>query len=129
MVVTATPAPLPIPTPFPAPRLTGPENGHKFLEGKAATIILQWERVGPLVENEWYQVILSFFKLGEIQYEGDRIKETEWQVPEYFYGQADQPERAHYWNVTVIQVDKAPDGNETSIERSPPSETWTFYWP
>jgi tetratricopeptide (TPR) repeat protein len=129
MVVTATPAPLPIPTPFPAPRLTGPENGHKFLEGEAATIILQWERVGPLVENEWYQVILSFFKLGEIQYAGARIKETEWQAPEYFYGQADQPERAHYWNVTVIQVNKAPDGNETSIERSPPSETWIFYWP
>jgi len=129
IIVAATPAPLPIPVPFPAPRLTGPENEHKFLEGEAATIILQWEPVGPLAENEWYQVILSFFKLGEIQYAGPRIKETAWQVPEYFYGQADQPERAYYWNVTVIQVNKAPDGKETSIERSPPSETWAFYWP
>jgi tetratricopeptide (TPR) repeat protein len=129
VVVTATPAPTPTPTPFPAPRLIGPENEHEFFEGDGARIILQWEPVGPLAENEWYQVALSFFKLGEIQYAGNRVKETEWQVPEYFYGQADQPGRAYDWNVTVIQVDKDPDGNETSIDRSPPSETWTFYWP
>jgi hypothetical protein len=104
-----------------------PENGHKFSEGDAARIRLQWEPVGPLAENEWYQVILSFFKAGEIQREGPRIKETEWQIPEYFYGQADQPQRAYDWNVTVIQVNKDPGGND--IEQSPPSETWTFYWP
>lgn len=129
VVVTATPAPTLTPTPFPAPRLIGPENEHEFFEGDAARIILQWDPVGPLAENEWYQVVLSFFKLGETQYEGTRLKETEWQVPEYFHGQADQPERAYYWNVTVMQVIKDPDGNETSIERSPSSETWTFYWP
>ncbi len=134
IVVTATPTPTSIPTPFsalrfPAPGLIGPENERKFFEAGVAKIILQWEPVGPLAENEWYQVILSFFKLGEIQYAGDRIKETEWQVPEYFYGQADQPERAYYWNVTVVQVDQHPDGKEMSIARSPQSETWTFYWP
>ena len=127
IVVTATPAPTP--TPFPAPRLTGPENEHEFFEGDAARIILQWEPVGPLAENEWYQVVLSFFKLGGIQYAGNRLKESEWLVPDYFHYQADRPERAYYWNVIVIQVDKDPNGNERSIQRSPPSETWTFYWP
>jgi len=127
---TLTPPPTTFPTPrFPAPRLIGPENEHEFFEGDAARVILQWEPVGPLAKNEWYQVVLSFFRLGEIQYGGPRIKETEWQVPEYFYGQADQPERAYDWNVTVIQVNKDPEGNETSIAQSPPSETWTFYWP
>jgi Tfp pilus assembly protein PilF len=129
IVVTATPAPTPTPTPFPVPRLIGPENEHEFFEGDAATIILQWEPVVPLAQNEWYQIALNFFKSGEIQYEGNRIKETKWQVPEYFHGQADQPKRAYYWNVTIVQVNKDPDGNETSIERSPSSETWTFYWP
>ena len=90
---------------------------------------MQWEPVGPLAKDEWYQVILTFLKLGETQYEGPRIKETEWQVPEYFYGQADQPERVYSWNVTVIQVNTDPGGNETSIAQSPPSEIWTFYWP
>jgi hypothetical protein len=109
--------------------LTGPENEHEFIGGDAAMITLQWEPVGPLAENEWYQVALDFYKSGETQYEGNRIKETEWRVPEYFHGQADQPERAYYWNVTVVQVDKDPEGKETSIERSPPSETRTFHWP
>jgi hypothetical protein len=109
--------------------LIGPENEYEFFEGDATTIILQWEPVGPLAENEWYQVTLKFFQQGEIQYKGDRLKETEWQVPAFFWGQADKPERAYYWDVAVIQVNKEPDGNETIIERSPPSETQTFYWP
>jgi hypothetical protein len=108
--------------------LIGPENGHKFFEGDAARIILQWEPVGPLAENEWYQVVLRFFK-PEIQYTGNRIKETEWLVPEYFHYQANQPERAYYWDVTVVQVDQDPDGKEKCIARSPSSETWVFYWP
>jgi hypothetical protein len=129
IVVTATPVPTPTPTPFPAPRLIGPENEYKFFEGDASRIILQWESVGPLAENEWYQVILIFFKLGETQYRGVRLKESEWQVPAYFHGQADQPKRAYYWNVTVVQVDKDSDGTEMCLEQSPSSETWTFYWP
>jgi tetratricopeptide (TPR) repeat protein len=129
VIVTATPVPVPTPTPFPAPRLIGPENEREFFESDAAKIMLEWEPVGPLAENEWYQVALSFFKLGEIQYEGTRVKESGWQVPEYFHGQADQPERAYYWNVTVMQVNKNADGSETAIERSPVSETRTFYWP
>jgi tetratricopeptide (TPR) repeat protein len=127
IVVTATPAPVPTPTSFPAPRLIEPEHSYTFFEGNASRVILQWEPVGPLAENEWYQVTLNFFKSGEIQYEGNRLKESEWQVPEYFHGQADQPERAYYWNVTVIQERKDPDGKD--IKRSPKSETWTFYWP
>jgi tetratricopeptide (TPR) repeat protein len=134
VIVTATPAPTPTPTPLPAPRfptpqLIGPENGRKFFEGDAVRIILQWESVGPLAENEWYQVVLVFFKSAEVQYQGNRIKETKWLIPEYLYHQADQPERPYYWNVTVVQVDQDPDGKETSIARSPQSETWVFYWP
>jgi tetratricopeptide (TPR) repeat protein len=133
IVVTATPAPTPTPTPFPtprfpAPRLIGPENGHTFFAGDAARIILQWEPVGTLAWNEWYQIVLMFFK-PEIQYTGNRIKETEWLVPEYLHGQADQPEGAYYWNVTIVQVNQDPGGKETSIDQSLPSETWTFYWP
>jgi hypothetical protein len=134
VVVTATPAPTPTPTPsptprFPAPRLIGPENGHKFFEGDAVRIILQWESVGPLAENEWYQVILVFLKLGEAQYGGAQLKETEWQVPAYFFGQADKPERAYYWDVTVVQIHKDSDGTGTCIEQSLPSKTRIFYWP
>jgi tetratricopeptide (TPR) repeat protein len=135
IIVVATPTPGPTPTQipsstprFPAPRLIGPEDGRKFFEGDAARILLQWEPVGPLADNEWYQVVLRFFK-PEIQYTGNRIKETEWLVPDYFHYQANQPERAYYWDVTVVQVDQDPDGKERSIARSPQSETWVFYWP
>ena len=92
--------------------------------------MLQWESVGPLAENEWYQIVLRYYQDKKLQYGGDRTKQTEWQVPvSSYFGKADQPERVYDWDVTVIQVNKDPDGNETSIERSPSSETWTFYWP
>jgi tetratricopeptide (TPR) repeat protein len=131
IIIVATPTPGPPPTPilFSAPRLIGPENEQEFFGGKAAEIILQWEPVGPLAENECYQVVLIFFTLEGTQYMGTRLKETRWQVPPYFYGQANQPERIYYWHVTVIQVDKDPAGKETSIAQRPQSETWAFYWP
>lgn len=127
---TPTPALAPTATPalvFAAPRLLGPEDGTVFV-GEAEKIVLRWESVGVLAEDEWYAVGLRYLQGGQLQYSGNRVQENEWQLPvEFFFAKADQPERAYQWDVTVIRVESGPKG-EMDIDISPRSESRIFYW-
>jgi RNA polymerase subunit RPABC4/transcription elongation factor Spt4 len=127
---TPTPTLAPTATPplvFAAPRLLGPEDGKMFI-GEAERIVLRWESMGVLAENEWYAVSLRYLQGGQLQYSGHRVKKNEWQLPaEFFFAQADPPERAYQWDVTVIRVESGPKG-ETDTDVSPRSETRSFYW-
>lgn len=127
---TPTPTLAPTATPtlvFAAPRLLGPEDGTVFI-GEAEKIVLRWESVGVLAEDEWYAVSLRYLQGGQLQYSGNRVKENEWQLPvEFFFAKADLPERAYQWDVTMIRVESGPKG-ETDTDISPRSESWTFYW-
>jgi len=125
---TATLAPTATPTlVFAAPRLLGPEDGTVFV-GEAEKIVLRWEPVGVLAEDEWYAVSLRYLQGGQLQYSGHHVKESEWQLPaEFFFAKADPPERAYQWDVTVIRVESGPKG-ETGTDISPRSEARTFYW-
>ena len=129
-----TPTPIPTLAPtatptlvFAAPRLLGPEDGAVFI-GEAEKIVLRWESVGVLTEDEWYAVSLRYLQGGQLQYSGHQVKENEWQLPaEFFFAKADPPERAYQWDVTVIRVESGPKG-ETDTDISPRSESRTFYW-
>jgi hypothetical protein len=129
---TPTPAPTlpPKATPtlvFAAPLLLEPENGKVFV-GEAEKIVLRWESVGALAEDEWYAVSLRYLQDGQIQYSGHQVKENEWQLPaEFFFAKAAPPERAYQWDVIVIHVESGPKG-ETGTDISPRSESRTFYW-
>jgi hypothetical protein len=112
---------------FAAPRLLGPEDGTVFV-GEAEKIVLRWESVGLLAEDEWYAVSLRYLQGGQLQYSGNRVKENKWQLPvEFFFAKADPPERVYQWDVTMIRVESGPKG-ETDTDISPRSESWTFYW-
>jgi hypothetical protein len=112
---------------FAAPRLLGPEDGRVFV-GEAEKIVLRWESVGVLAEDEWYAVGLRYLHDGQLQYSGNRLKENEWQLPaEFFFAKADQPERAYQWDVTVIRMESGPKG-ETDVDISLRSDFRTFYW-
>ena len=129
-----TPTPIPTLAPtatptlvFAAPRLLGPEDGTVFI-GEAEKIVLRWESVGVLTEDEWYAVSLRYLQGGQLQYSGHQVKENEWQLPaEFFFAKADPPERAYQWDVTVVRVESGPKG-ETDTDISPRSESRTFYW-
>ncbi|TEU15111.1 MAG: zinc ribbon domain-containing protein [Anaerolineales bacterium] len=127
---TPTPTLAPTATPtlvFAAPRLLGPEDGTVFV-GEAEKIVLRWESVGMLAEDEWYAVSLRYLQGGQLQYSGNRVKENKWQLPvEFFFAKADLPERAYQWDVTMIRVESGPKG-ETDTDISPRNESWTFYW-
>jgi hypothetical protein len=126
--LTLTPPPPATPTlAFAALRLLGPEDGTVFV-GEAEKIVLRWESVGVLAEDEWYSVSLRYLQGGQLQYSGHRMKENEWQLPaEFFFAQADPPDRAYQWDVTVIRVEMGPKG-ETGFDISPKSAYRTFYW-
>ncbi len=112
------------PTPafkYPAPVLLEPEDGG-VVPGVYA--FLKWEPVGPLADDEWYAVRLIYLQQGEPVYQGDRVKVTEWRVPERFYYQADGPALEYHWYVFVEREN--PDGSTTQL--SPESETFVFRW-
>jgi predicted nucleic acid-binding Zn ribbon protein len=112
---------------FAAPRLLRPKDGKVFV-GETEKIVLRWDPVGVLAEDEWYSVSLRYLQGGQLQYGGNRVKENEWQVPaEFFFAKADPPERAYQWDVTVIRVESGPKG-ETGTDIGLRSESWTFYW-
>jgi hypothetical protein len=127
---TLTPTLAPTTTPtlvFAAPRLLMPEDGKVFV-GEKEKIVLQWESVGVLAEDEWYAVSLRYLEGGQLQYSGHQVNKNEWELPaEFFFAKADPPERAYQWDVTVIRVESGPKGDIGS-EISPRSEPWTFYW-
>jgi hypothetical protein len=147
VVVTATPTPEPPATATPVPTNTPeggtppeeptatPTPGFKYsapvlLEPKDGSVvpgiinILKWEPVGPLADDEWYATRLTFLRQGQPVYAGDRVKVTEWRVPDRFYYMADGPALEYQWYVFVEREN--PDGSTTQL--SPESETYTFRW-
>lgn len=119
---TLTPTPTATATPgykYPAPRLSGPEPFANF-GGQFTEIVLTWEPVGQLANNEYYDVTIRYFVGEEPRYWGSGlIKETRWRVPvEAGYGVAGRDE--FWWWVTVRRADNTPV--------SASSEERTFFW-
>jgi RNA polymerase subunit RPABC4/transcription elongation factor Spt4 len=130
---TATPTPTAAPTPTPrfaVPVLISPPDGDVFV-GRGQFVILRWESVGPLAENEWYAVRLSWSENGTFsQRGGTNLKETSWQIPaDFYWGKADQETgRAYKWYVYIERVTETADGQKVGEPVSPPSEVRTLYW-
>lgn len=131
---TATPTPTPPPPtpglPFEAPALSGPPDGEIFI-GRDQFVILHWESVGQLADNEWYAVRLSWSENGTFgQRGGNNLKETAWQIPASFYwGRADQATgRAYEWYVYIERVTQDESGQRVGQPASPPSEKRVLYW-
>ncbi|MEJ2560327.1 MAG: hypothetical protein P8186_29745, partial [Anaerolineae bacterium] len=118
--LTVTPTPTPR---FPAPVLRSPLDGE-VLVGRGQFVVLRWESVGPLAEDEWYAVRLSWSENGTIaQRGGNNLKETSWQIPaDFYWGKADQETgRAYEWYVYIERVTETEDGQKVGEPVSPPS--------
>jgi len=121
-----TPTPKTLPLKYAAPHLISPEPEMVF-SGQYDEIVLKWEPVGELADNEFYDVTIRYFIGDEPRYWGSGlIKDTTWKVPlEAGYGQAGKDE--FWWWVTVREGGTAKNGNpDTPI--SPSSEERIFYW-
>jgi len=111
---------------YAAPTLQSPASGSSF-QGQSTLILLTWEPVGDLQADEYYNVSVRYSQGGQVQYAGDWVQTTEWRVPEWLFGRADQGR--FEWDVTVHQaLTIRQDGSKEGPALSPKSETWFFTW-
>jgi hypothetical protein len=110
--------------------LISPSNEEVFV-GSEQLVVLSWEPVGSLSEDEWYAVRLSWSEGGVFgQRGGNNVKETSWRIPaEFFWGKADHESgRAYEWYVYVERVTETDDGQRVGEPVSDPSENRILYW-
>ncbi|MEM7030353.1 MAG: hypothetical protein AAF629_12355 [Chloroflexota bacterium] len=136
---TATPAPatstpsVATPTPVPTVRfdellIIGPDDGTRFERDRP--VILEWEPVGPLDDDEWYAVRLNWAEGAGQGFGGIDTRDTFWQVPiDQYYGRANADTgRAYQWRVFVEKAVLDEEGNQVAITISPTGEAKTFFW-
>jgi tetratricopeptide (TPR) repeat protein len=111
---------------FAAPNLIGPPNDALF-RGEYTIIILEWESVGELAGDEYYDVTVMHFVGGEPRYWGGPVRGTQWQVP-VEVGLGEAANDRFYWWVTVRRAHTAPGPDQLDRALSPPSDARTFYW-
>jgi tetratricopeptide (TPR) repeat protein len=123
------PAAMPTPTSafkYPAPTLVGPEDGAHF-SGEFVPVVLEWQPIGNLAADEYYDVTVMHYVGDEPRYWGAPVRETSWRVPvEAGFGQAGN-DRFKWW-VTVRKTDTAPGPDRLDQGLSPSSEVRVFYW-
>jgi tetratricopeptide (TPR) repeat protein/predicted Ser/Thr protein kinase len=118
--------PTPLSYKYVAPTLVGPEDGVVF-QGEFTLVLLAWEPVGALADDEYYDVTVMHYMADEPQYWGDAVKETQWRVPVEAGFQKAGNDRFYWW-VTVRQANTAPDPDQLDLALSPPSDARIFYW-
>jgi outer membrane protein assembly factor BamD (BamD/ComL family)/predicted Ser/Thr protein kinase len=111
---------------YAAPPLIGPQHEGVF-QGQYTVIMLQWEPVGVLGEDEYYDVTVMHFVGEEPRYWGGPVRETQWQVP-VEAGLGEAANDRFYWWVTVRQDKTAPSLGQLDLALSRSSDARTFYW-
>ncbi|MGB3903501.1 MAG: hypothetical protein WBB22_01120 [Anaerolineae bacterium] len=127
---TPTSAPQPTATSAPTPQmrygppvLIEPENGAE--RGPGYKVILVWQPVGELNEDEYYHVEVCWN--GCSKFWGEYARDSTGTFPWFLRG--DAIDDNFYWHVTVrAQRGEAPAG-PLDPPISPPSETWVFGFP
>jgi hypothetical protein len=111
---------------YTAPTLVSPENEDVF-KGEFNSVVLEWEPVGTLAADEYYDVTIMHYVGDEPHYWGDALKEPRWQVPvEAGFGEAGNDR--FYWWVTVRKQNTASAPGQLDLALSPTSEVRFFYW-
>lgn len=123
---TPQPTPTPVRIRFGPPKLVSPENDTVFA-GKFVDVVLEWEPVGPLAEDEYYDLTVMYIFADEPTYWGTATKETRVKLdPEIGFGRAGGDR--FYWWVTVRKANTAPSANSLDLPVSRQSEGRTFIW-
>jgi hypothetical protein len=123
-VVTMISANSPAPTimKYAAPVLVISPDQVAYFKGNQP--VLRWASVGNLAPNEQYAVRIVYRFQNEVIYSGDQVKELEWTMPLFLFGQVDGPEFVYEWFVFVERLND--DGSTTAL--SPESRRSSFTW-
>ncbi len=134
---TVTPSPTPEDEPTPIvepvrikynkPLVVGPLDDTIFA-GEFSEVILEWEHVAELEEDEYYDLTIMHVFADEPQYTGStRTRESRVQLsPEIGVGEAGGDR--FYWWVTVRKDNSAPTLGTIDLPISPQSDAKTFVW-
>ena len=92
--------------------------------------MLKWADMGPLADNEWYAVRLSWQQNGQLSFGGTDVKETSWIVPpDLYWGLADQSTgRKYEWFVFIEAITTDANDQQVGQPVSPVSDTGNFLW-
>lgn len=109
------------------PVLVNPPDDTIF-GGEFAEVFLEWEPVGELAENEYYDLTIMHLFAETPQYTGSRrTRDTRIQIgPEIGVGQSAGDR--FYWWVTVRKDNTASASDGIDLPLSPRSEAKTFVW-
>ena len=105
------------------PRTIGPADGATITRDEA--VLLRWISVDVLAPNEWYVVL--------IQPDNGQSIPSVWTKAtshrlETESAPAQDQSVTYTWQVTVVRVNLAPNGQTVLEAASPPSESRTFIW-
>jgi hypothetical protein len=128
-------APTPVPTALPpgyaAPQLVAPLNALIF-PNIETPVVLAWQTVSPagLRENEWYAITIVYTARDNKPVTRTQwTKETRWNVPTEWHGEAAMDARTFRWQVSVVRVQGIdPITAPSRVPISPPSASRTFIW-
>lgn len=109
------------------PVLVGPPDDSIFA-GQFAEVFLEWEPVGELAEDEYYDLTIMHLFAGEPRYVGStRSREARVQINADI-GVGEAGGDRFYWWVTVRKDNTAPAPGALDLPVSQRSEAKTFIW-
>lgn len=110
---------------YPAATLRAPANGASY-QGDNATIMLEWETIQNLGQNDYYRVIIYYKKDGRELAGGTWMKGTSYRVPVWFLAQ--QSGRFE-WQVVIVEATGLPEnGGKLGAAVSEASARRWFSW-
>jgi murein DD-endopeptidase MepM/ murein hydrolase activator NlpD len=126
-----TPGPTPTPTtppPYPAPNLLLPRDGDRFTQADD-TVTLQWASVGPLRDNEAYQITIEDISdvTGSVRLIA-QATDTKYIVPTSFRPADVNPHILRWWVAVVRQTDTDVNGNPVYTTAGAASAKRDFTW-
>jgi outer membrane protein assembly factor BamD (BamD/ComL family)/predicted Ser/Thr protein kinase len=126
IVPTATPTPTPG-LKYGPPTLLGPPDDAFFAGKLFADLYLEWDPLGPLAEDEYYDLTVMHIFADQPNYWGVATKETRYQLnPDIGLGRAGGDR--FYWWVTVRKANSASSTQKIDVAMSEQSEIRTFVW-
>jgi hypothetical protein len=124
-------APEALPDLAPGPVLTAPDLGEEFA-GAAAEIVLRWEPVRELAEDESYEVVIDYAYAEGTPFLRTSTRETWLQLPPQLYH---EPNCGVFnWTVRLVRAGQGPSGTPLShpslyaylVWKRPPSDPSPF---
>ena len=122
-----TPSPPPVAIKYGEPELIEPHD-DAFFAGRLTNVILEWEPVGKLANDEYYDLTIQYIFGNDFVYWGTATTETHVQIPpDIGVGRAGGDR--FRWYVTVRKANTAAfSENNIDLPVSLQSEIRTFVW-